>query len=139
MISINTKDLNIKLKSIKLNEMNYLKRCIAISCVNVQKGGRRGCPVDTGRLRSSIKFRIIKNGMEGQIYSDAFYWAYVEFGTGIYAYKGGGRSTPWRYFNEKYNTIVITRGQKPKLMMTNAWKQEKPQLIMRVRRYKGGK
>lgn len=42
---------------------------------------KRLCPVDTGRLRSSIRPRIDKANLDAEVYTDVYYAEYVEFGT----------------------------------------------------------
>lgn len=51
------------------------------STINVQREARRNAPVDTGRLRSSIRFKVSDEGFTGQVFSDVEYAAFVEFGT----------------------------------------------------------
>jgi hypothetical protein len=44
------------------------------------------CPVDTGKLKESLKVkteRVEKNRVETTLYTDVHYAPYVEFGTGI--------------------------------------------------------
>lgn len=43
---------------------------------------KRLCPVDTGRLRSSIRPRFSLIDLEAEVYTDVSYAPYVEFGTG---------------------------------------------------------
>ena len=42
---------------------------------------KRLCPVDTGRLRSSIRPRLDAAKLDAEVYTDVYYAEYVEFGT----------------------------------------------------------
>ena len=125
------------LSSIYTNELNWIKRQVQIAAINVQRNARRECPVDTGRLRSSIQFKFFNMGTITRIYSDAYYAPYVEWGTGRYAYFGNGRQTPWMYYYQKIGRFVRTEGRKPVLMMTKAWNKELPMLALRIKRFGG--
>lgn len=48
----------------------------------VQSIAKTFCPVDTGRLRSSIRTRSYNDWLGADIYTDVSYAPYVEFGTG---------------------------------------------------------
>ena len=65
------------------------------------------------------------DGDEGVIYASAEYAPYVECGTGIYATKGGGRTTPWVYpYAGKGGTqFATTRGQKAQPFLEPALQQ----------------
>ena len=51
--------------------------------LKVEAGAKRRCPVDTGRLRSSIthELRVDAEGLHAVVGTDVEYAAYVEFGT----------------------------------------------------------
>lgn len=74
--------------------------------------------VDTGRLRNSISHAVVEN--EVQIGTNVEYAPYIEYGTGIYASEGGGRQTPWAYYDKKLGEWVWTRGIKPTHFLRNA-------------------
>lgn len=130
-------DLRRALDSIHENEINWIKRQIAIAVINIQREARRECPVDTGRLRSSIQWKLANRGLAATVYSDAFYAPYVEYGTGKYALNGAGRSTPWVYYYAKIGRMVRTEGRRPKLMLTKAANNEMPELRRRILEYHG--
>jgi HK97 gp10 family phage protein len=60
------------------------------------------------------------------------YGKFVEFGTGVFAEGGGGRSTPWR-FKAGDGSWVTTRGQKPQPYMRPAWDETKGQVVQEIR------
>lgn len=51
--------------------------------IRVQNGAKRLCPVDTGRLRSSIVYEVAATGrtITARIGTNVEYAGYVEFGT----------------------------------------------------------
>lgn len=79
------------------------------ACIIVQDAAKVKCPVDDGQLRQSITYEI--EGTTGVIGTNVEYAPYVEYGTGIYATKGGGRTTPWVYKDAKGN-FHTTSGMK---------------------------
>ena len=64
------------------------------------------------------------------------YWKYVEYGTGIYSTLGSGRSIPWSYYAEvgPWRGWHRTSGQKPKMMLNNAVKDNLARLGEIVRK-----
>lgn len=80
-----------------------------MACGEVAVGyAQDDCPVDTGRLRNSITYKV--NGQECYIGTNVKYAPYIEFGTGEFAEKGG-RKTPWTYVDDKGNWHM-TSGQR---------------------------
>lgn len=71
------------------------KRALTIGSSFVEARASENAPVDTNRLRGSITNVVYDN--YALIGTNVEYAPYVEFGTGIYAEKGGGRKTPWLY------------------------------------------
>lgn len=67
-------------------------------------------PVDTGNLRSSIAYATKER--EVIIGTNVEYAPYIEFGTGVHAEGGGGRSTPW-YYQDSKGEWHKTTGMKP--------------------------
>ncbi len=105
----------------------------------LQNSARRKTPVNTGWLRSSWHHVLQRKrvGKEwqyvGTVGTNVKYAPYVEFGTGIYATNGKGRKTPWVYHLNadvgKYKQgFYRTSGQKPKLMLITAWKDNIEQI-----------
>lgn len=82
-------------------------------------------PVDTGRLRASISPRRIPGGWE--VATDVEYGPFVEFGTGVFATMGGGRTTPWVYFSERYG-FVTTSGNPAQPFMRPAYERHRTEL-----------
>lgn len=80
-------------------------------------------PADTGLLRESIHMEVKNAGdeVQGRVFTNCEYAAYVEFGTGItgdgtYPYKVKGlnlkyRDKGWAYFDEDKGEWIYTKGQ----------------------------
>ena len=80
-------------------------------------------PVDNGNLAGSIHLQVKDTGKEiqGRVYTNLEYAAYVEFGTGIkgngtYPYQIKGlnlvyKDKGWAYFDEDKNEWIYTKGQ----------------------------
>ena len=58
-------------------------------------------PVDTSNLKNSISHKVDKANKTTYVGTDVKYAPYQEFGTGMFAEKGGGRDTPWYYKDSK--------------------------------------
>ena len=81
-------------------------------------------PADTGQLRESIHIQVKDTGkaVEGRVYTNCEYGAYVEFGTGVtgngtYPYKVEGlnleyKDKGWAYYDEDKGEWIYTKGQK---------------------------
>ena len=85
-------------------------------CLKVEASAKELCKVDEGFLRASIDHRLDASTLSGKIFTNAEYAAYKEFGTGIYATKGGGRQDAWT-FEDKKGKWHTTVGQKPQPFM----------------------
>ena len=91
------------------------------------------CPVDTGRLRSSIV--VQSDGDSVTIGPTVDYGIYVEFGTGskgdpsvAHTTKGG-----WVYFNEKTGSFVYTTGQAPQPFLVPALYSQKDAVVEAIK------
>lgn len=92
-------------------------------------------PVDTGDLAGSIHMQVKDTGkaLEGRVYTNKEYAAYVEFGTGIkgngtYPYQVEGlsleyRDKGWAYFDEGKDEWIYTKGQEAQPYMYPALKE----------------
>lgn len=75
------RELSRKISKLNLLASAQVKAAVAESSLNVQRNARKRCPVDTGRLRSSINAVFYQGGMTGEVVSAVEYAPYVEFGT----------------------------------------------------------
>jgi len=58
-----------------------LRRIIATTSFEIQSDAKRSVPVDTGRLRNSLRIKFDNGGLTGTIGTNVFYAPFVEFGT----------------------------------------------------------
>ena len=93
-----------KLSNIKLEET------LNKACILVENEAKLACPVKNNQLRASITHEV--EGTTGVIGSNLVYAPFVEYGTGIYASKGGGCNSPWSYQDAEGNWYT-TVGMKP--------------------------
>lgn len=97
----------------------------------VERDAKMKCPVLDGTLRQSITSKIEKNGtkIEGIVYSPLQYAPYVEFGTGLFAANGNGRTNvPWFYVDAK-GKWHITSGQKPQPFLIPALNENRSKIL----------
>lgn len=77
----------------------------------IQTEAKALAPVDDGSLSASIEMKML--GKYNAVVSVGVHYAiYIEFGTGIYAENGNGRTTPWTYFSTKLGRYVTTEGMR---------------------------
>lgn len=91
-------------------------------------------PVDKGQLAGSIHMQVKDTGKElqGRVYTNVEYAAYVEFGTGVkgdgtYPYKVEGlnltyKDKGWAYYDEDKGEWIYTKGQEAQPYMYPALK-----------------
>lgn len=81
--------------------------------LRVEAAAKEKCPVDEGFLRASIQYKPDAGNLSATIGSNVEYAAYVEFGSGVHATKGGGRTTPWAFKGSdgKWHTTTGQRAQ----------------------------
>lgn len=90
---------------------------IGKACALVERSAKQRAPKGNGDLRRSITSKV--DGLRGEVYTSLEYAPYVEFGTGLFAEKGGRKDVPWHYKDDegKWHT---TRGMKPQPFMRPA-------------------
>lgn len=77
---------------------NAVRKALELSGAEVERQMKMDCPVDTGNLRSSIRYEV--NGDSVEIGTNVEYAPYVEYGTGIYANNSNAKKIPWSYQDE---------------------------------------
>lgn len=102
-----------------------MKKC----CALVERSAKEKVPVQTGELRRSITSKVENNGLEvtGTIYTPLEYAPYIEYGTGLFAEKGG-RPTPWCYQDDK-GEWHTTSGQPPQPYMRPALNENRTAIL----------
>ena len=105
------------------------------ACALVERTAKQKAPKGNGDLRRSIKSRIEGSGtdMQGVIYTPLEYAPYVEYGTGLFAEKGGRTwDLPWSYQDEK-GDWHSTSGQAPQPFMRPALDENREQIKRIIR------
>lgn len=95
------------------NESN-VKQSLNKACLLVERSAKQKAPKDTGELRRSITSEVRQDGTEyiGVVFTPLEYAPYIEYGTGLFAEKGGRKETPWSYKDDEGNW-QSTSGLKP--------------------------
>ena len=98
-----------------------MKSAIGKACALVERSAKQKAPKGNGELRRSItsKVDVIGNNVVGVVFTPLEYAPYVEFGTGLFAEKGGRQDVPWNYQDDEGNWHS-TSGMKPSPYMRPA-------------------
>lgn len=67
------------LTKLSLEMPQAVEKALTAAALNVERGAKQRCPVDTGRLRASITHRVEADRAE--VFTVVEYAPYVEFGT----------------------------------------------------------
>jgi HK97 gp10 family phage protein len=107
-------DLDINNFNLDLLE-SAIEKGVAKATLLVHASAVEKAPFDSGQLRNSIDFESGKEGKMfiGRIITSLEYAIYIEFGTGVFAEGGNGRTNGWVYFDEKRGSFFFTTGQEP--------------------------
>lgn len=126
---------NIVQKFEEIGDTSKLRGAVQKACALVERTAKQKAPKDTGALRNSIQSRVEESGEDivGIVFTPLEYAPYVEYGTGLGAYKengsGKGRKTPWLYEDEKTGKTIFTRGQDPKPYMRPALNENRKRIV----------
>ena len=120
-------ELTQKLDS--LLDIDELSNGMKKSCALIERSAKEKVPVQTGELRRSITSKVENNGHEvtGTVYTPLEYAPYIEYGTGLFAEKGG-RPTPWSYQDDK-GEWHTTSGQPPQPYMRPALDENRTTIL----------
>lgn len=120
-------ELTQKLDS--LLDIDELSDGMKKSCALIERSAKEKVPVQTGELRRSITSKVENNGREviGTVYTPLEYAPYIEYGTGLFAEKGG-RPTPWSYQDDK-GEWHTTSGQPPQPYMRPALDENRTTIL----------
>lgn len=115
-------DKSLSIDKIKGNMMK--------ACALVERSAKENAPKDTGELRRSITSTLEGGAGEitGVVFTPLEYAPYVEFGTGIFAEKGGRRDVPWSYQDDK-GEWHSTSGMKPHPFMRPALDDNRERIL----------
>lgn len=80
-----------------------IKASVGKACALVERAAKQNAVKGNGDLRRSITSRIEEDAGEitGIVFTALEYAPYVEFGTGLFAEKGGRQDVPWHYQDDK--------------------------------------
>lgn len=117
---------NLLSKLDKVAQAENLVNAMGKACALVEGEAKRKAPKDTGELRRSIESKIENNGegVQGVIFSPLEYAPYIEYGTGLFAEKGGRADVPWFYVDDE-GKGHLTKGIHPHPYMRPALNEQK--------------
>ena len=130
-IDIDVLNLNQVLNAIDdIGDSPELRQALGRACALVERSAKEKAPKDTGALRRSITSEIThENGnLTGVVFTPLEYAPYVEYGTGLFAEKGGRKDVPWVYQDDK-GEWHTTSGQKPQPFMRPAFNENREEII----------
>lgn len=111
----------------KIGDAEKLQQCLEKACLVVERAAKEKCPSSTGELRSSISSSV--EGTVGTVGSPLQYAAYVEYGTGLFASGGNGRTeVPWKYQDAK-GEWHTTSGQPPQPFLIPALNENRQEIL----------
>lgn len=117
---------NLLSKLDKVAQAENLVNAMGKACALVEGEAKRKAPKDTGELRRSIESKVENNGegVQGVIFSPLEYAPYIEYGTGLFAEKGGRADVPWFYVDDD-GKGHLTKGIHPHPYMRPALNEQK--------------
>ena len=117
---------NLLSKLDKVAQAENLINAMGKACALVEGEAKRKAPKDTGELRRSIESKVENNGegVQGVIFSPLEYAPYIEYGTGLFAEKGGRADVPWFYVDDD-GKGHLTKGIHPHPYMRPALNEQK--------------
>ena len=102
----------------KISSAANVEGALGTCCALVERSAKQLAPKDNGELRRSISSKV--EGNVGIVFTPLEYAPYVEYGTGLFAEAGDGRTdVPWSYQDEE-GEWHSTSGQKPQPFMRPA-------------------
>lgn len=110
----------------KLADVSELKAALGKACALVEASAKKNAPKGTGELRRSIASEV--NDTEGIVFTPLEYAPYVEYGTGLFAEKGGRTDVPWNYQDDK-GEWHSTKGMNPQPYMRPALQENREKII----------
>lgn len=109
-----------------LGEDSRFTAALGRACALVERAAKEKAPKGTGELRRSITSEI--DGLQGVVFTPLEYAPYVEYGTGLFAEKGGRKDVPWHYKDDK-GEWHSTNGMEPRPYMRPALNDNREEII----------
>lgn len=112
-----------------LADPQHYKAAMGKACALVERSAKQNAPKDTGALRRSITSRVEvgNDSVTGVVFTPLEYAPYVEYGTGLFAEKGGRTDVPWNYQDDQ-GEWHSTSGQRPQPFMKPALNENREQI-----------
>lgn len=107
-----------------------ISAAIGKACALVEGEAKKKAPKDTGALRRSISSTV--KGLEGIVFTPLEYAPYVEYGTGLFAEKGGRKNVPW-YYKDEEGKWHMTSGQHPHPYMRPALNENREEVLRLIK------
>ena len=124
-------DSNSLLKRIdKMCSETNISAAIGKACALVEGEAKKKAPKDTGALRRSISSTV--KGTEGIVFTPLEYAPYVEYGTGLFAEKGGRKNVPW-YYKDEEGKWHRSSGQHPHPYMRPALNENREEILRLIK------
>ena len=131
------KIVQAKLKELARKSPIELKRALTESVLVVEKRAKFRVARQSSRLAALITHSVEKGasgeGFVGKVGTNVKYAPFIEFGTGKFATKPGGRKTPWVYYSNKLKRFVWTEGMASQPFLIPAFKESGRDIIKFIR------
>ena len=122
------KEVKKALEALRRKAKDTLRDIVNTTALNIERKAKRRCPVDTGRLRASIRTTFYKDGLAAEVGTDVEYAPYVEFGTRPH-WPPPGALSGWARRHKMPEFPVMLKiakyGTAPKPFLFPAWEEEK--------------
>ena len=115
----------------KLENTESIVSGIEQGCAAVERDAKKKAPKrNTGELKRSITSKVENEGRQvvGEVFTPLEYAPYVEYGTGLFAEKGGRKDVPWHYMDEK-GEWHSTSGQQPQPFVRPALQENRERIL----------
>lgn len=111
-----------------------LKSAVGQAASIVAESAIKKAPKDSGALRRSIQTKVEASAGElrGIVYSNLEYAPFREYGTGLFAEKGGRSDVPWKYRDSK-GKWHTTSGMHPHPYMRPALDENREEIKRKLR------
>lgn len=143
MSDIKVEGLDTVLEAVEsLEDVNSYERALKKACALVARAAIEKAPKGGGDLRRSITYRIEQEGdnLIGVVFTPLEYAPYVEYGTGLFAEGGNGRTdVPWCYMDEETGEFVYTSGMKPHPFLRPALNENREEVLRILKEGKNGR
>ncbi len=132
---LGNKEVIAALNRLRIVATEKVREVVNEAAINVQREAKGRCPVDTGRLRSSIRATFYADGLAAEVGTDVEYAPHVEFGTRPHfpppgALAGWGRRHKISEF--PVARAISQRGTAAHPFLFPAWEMERPKFVERI-------